>query len=154
MGKKAKDVPYITHAHPCLECVQHEVVCVGPELGTCVECKWTKWKCDKSREKGKAASDEKGKAPGESFTCLFAFLDLSTSATEVRAGKRQKDPLPVELSDSDDVEMESPITQGTYKALCARCRRPRALLSCPMPPGFTGSAPTRQDVQKLEASLQ
>jgi hypothetical protein len=75
MGKKAKDVPHITHTNPCSVCVQRGVVCVGPELGTCVECKRTKSKCNKLRGKGKAASDEKGKAPGTSCICSFAFPD-------------------------------------------------------------------------------
>jgi hypothetical protein len=136
MGKKAKDVPYITHAHPFSECVEHEVVCVGLELRTCVECKQTKWKCNKSREKGKAASDEKGKAPGESFTCLFAFLDLSASATEVCAGKRQKDLLLVKLSNSDDVEMESPIAQDTYKALPCKAQKAKSPVEPPHATGF------------------
>jgi hypothetical protein len=74
MGKKAKDVPHITHTHLCSECLRCEVVCMGLELGTCVECKQTKLKCDKSRGKGKVASDEKGKAPGKSFNCSFVFL--------------------------------------------------------------------------------
>jgi hypothetical protein len=75
MGKKAKDVPHITHTHPCSECMWCEVACVGPELGTCVEYKQTKSKCDKSRGKGKAASDEKGKAPGKSTNCSYSSLD-------------------------------------------------------------------------------
>jgi hypothetical protein len=150
MGKKAKDIPHITHAHLCLECVRHEVACVGPELGTCVERKRTKLKCDKSRGKGKATSDEKGKAPGKSFHCLFSFLDESASATEVHAVKRQKDPSLFELSDLNDVEMESPVAQGTRKAPPHQAQKAKSRAE---PPHATGFCRVHANIRTLQACI-
>jgi hypothetical protein len=123
MGKKAQGVPTIIHTVPCVVCVRHGVVCCGPALGTCTECKRTKSKCDKSRGKAKAVSDEKGKVPGKLYYSSPAFLDSSVCATKVRTAHRQKDPSPFELSDSDDVEMESPVAQGKHKAKSCKTRR-------------------------------
>jgi hypothetical protein len=113
------------------------VVCCGLVLGTCAECKRTKSKCDKSRGKGKVASDEKGKAPGKLYYSSPAFLDSSTHATKVRTTRRQKDPFPFELSDLDNMEMESPVAQGKRKAEPRNTRRAtRSPVDLPHTAGF------------------
>jgi hypothetical protein len=121
------------------------VVCCGPVLGTCAECKRTKSKCNKSRGKAKAVSDEKvkvaldenGKAPGKFSYSSPAFLGSSACATQVCTACRQTDPLPFELSDSDNMEMELPIAQGKRKAKLPTMRRAtRSPVDLPHATGF------------------
>jgi hypothetical protein len=84
MGKKPQDIPTIVHTVPCAVCMRYGVICCGPVLGTCTECKRMKSKCNKSKGNGKVASDGKGKASGKLYNSSPAFLDSSAHATKVR----------------------------------------------------------------------
>jgi hypothetical protein len=136
MGKKPQDVPTIVHTIPCAVCVRHGIVCCGPALRMCAECKWTKSKCDKSRGKAKAALDKKGKAPGKLYNSSPAFLDSSAHATKVHTTRRQKDPSLFKLSNSDNMEMESPVTQGKRKAEPHKTQKAKSPIKLPHTAGF------------------